>query len=124
VLADDGRISSAQALLAIRDVRIRGSRAVLVWLAVYASLSTDTPAPLKVKRTARYLRLNRRRVREAFRLLAAHGYLRQVEAPSRGTAGLYVLGATGFGSAMRARTGARPTPVADGDTLPLFPPAA
>lgn len=118
MFATDGRISSAQALQAIRDVRIRRNRACHVWLAIFQALSTDVPAPVKVKSTARYVRLERKKVRRALRMLEDFGYIVCVTRPTQGTAGEYVLGPAVF------RTGGRTAPVQAPETLPLFDEAA
>lgn len=132
MLTTDGRISSAQALLAIRDPRIRKYRATHVWLAVFASLTDHTPAPLKVRRTAKYLRLrNRIRVRKALQLLVDTQYLIRAKDATKGTPAEYMLGPAAFGSGgpsravpLRPPTGELTAPVETSDSLSLFSPAA
>jgi predicted DNA-binding transcriptional regulator len=116
MMTTDGRLTSAQALLAIRDPAIRLHRATYVWLAIYASLHAERPSPIKIRPTAKYLRIKRRSVRRAIALLVERGYLARTTPATRGTAGEYVLGPAIF----RTPMGPGRAPLPPSDTLPLF----
>jgi hypothetical protein len=76
----------------LRDLRLRRGHAVIVLLAVAHTLHHTDPRPVKVRRTAEYLRLDPRRVRRALDTLVHTGYLvRAIPATTRHP-GHYCLG--------------------------------
>lgn len=98
--------------------------AKLVWLYLAPTLSGEEPRPIKINSVARALDIGRQSMRRAVRLLVRRKYLHCVDAPTMGTAGLYVFGPRAYREPHRApvtSTGIVRRPVGHPDQLSLLP---